>query len=183
MNKQRYTLYNIILASVFAALTALLTLFVKIPIPGGSGYIHLGDTVIFIASCILPSPLAAISAGVGGALADFLGGYTVYVIPTIIIKVAVSLCFSRSSAKLICRRNIIAVVLASIITIVGYYSADIIIMYLAMSVTEIKYAMYSSLASVPWNAIQAVSSAIVFALLATSLDKVQFKSKFFGGSK
>ncbi len=183
MKKQRYTLYNIVLASVFSALTALLTLFVKIPMPSGGGYVHLGDSVIFIASCILPTPLAMISSAVGGSIADFLGGFPAYVIPTFIVKALVSLCFTKKEHKILCKKNIIGMILASLITIVGYYIADVIIMYGAMSVTQIKYAMLSSIPNIPWNVAQAVCSSIVFVLLATSLDKIQFKNKIFGGSK
>ena len=35
-------------AAMFAALTCVLTMFIKIPIMGGQGYIHPGDMVIYL---------------------------------------------------------------------------------------------------------------------------------------
>lgn len=60
-------------AAMFAALTCVLTMFIKIPIMGGQGYIHPGDMVIYLAASILPLPFAAAGAAIGGALADILG--------------------------------------------------------------------------------------------------------------
>lgn len=50
-------------AAMFAALTCVLTMFIKIPIMGGQGYIHPGDMVIYLAASILPLPFAAAGAG------------------------------------------------------------------------------------------------------------------------
>ena len=72
------------LSGLFAAFIMLLTL-VKLPVPGGMGYIHLGDAVIF-AACILIGWYAIPAAALGSALADLLNGYAVYMIPTAVIK-------------------------------------------------------------------------------------------------
>lgn len=73
--------------------TALMTAFVfittsaiKIPVPFTNGYIHAGDTTIFLAGMLLGPWYGAFAAGVGSGLADFLGGYAHWVIPTLIIK-------------------------------------------------------------------------------------------------
>ena len=73
--------------------TALMTAFVfittsiiKIPIPFTSGYIHAGDMCIFIAGILLGPLYGGFAAGIGSAMADFLGGYGQWVLPTFIIK-------------------------------------------------------------------------------------------------
>ncbi|GAB6108551.1 ECF transporter S component [Fusibacter bizertensis] len=73
--------------------TALMTAFVfittsiiKIPIPFTNGYIHAGDMCIFIAGILLGPFYGGFAAGVGSAMADFLGGYGQWVLPTFIIK-------------------------------------------------------------------------------------------------
>lgn len=73
--------------------TALMTAFVfittsiiKIPIPFTDGYIHAGDMCIFIAGILLGPLYGGFAAGVGSAMADFLGGYGQWVLPTLIIK-------------------------------------------------------------------------------------------------
>ena len=67
-----------------AALIFVVTLFVKVPIP--LGYANLGDGVIFLAAVFLPRKEAALAAAVGSALADLMGGFPVWIIPTLIIK-------------------------------------------------------------------------------------------------
>ena len=64
-------LIKIVTAAMFAALVTGLTFFPKIPIPGG-GYVHLGETMIYIAASFLPLPFAMASAAIGSGLADIL---------------------------------------------------------------------------------------------------------------
>lgn len=73
--------------------TALMTAFVfittsviKIPIPFTNGYIHAGDTAIFLGGILLGPVHGAIAAGIGSAMADLLGGYAHWAIPTLLIK-------------------------------------------------------------------------------------------------
>ncbi|HBT19179.1 MAG TPA: hypothetical protein DEA52_03900 [Clostridiaceae bacterium] len=73
--------------------TALMTAFVfittsviKIPIPFTNGYIHAGDTAIFLGGILLGPVHGAIAAGLGSMLADVLGGYAHWAIPTLVIK-------------------------------------------------------------------------------------------------
>lgn len=69
MKNSRKLTYCII-AAMLAALTCVFTMFLKIPIMGGNGYIHLGDMVIYLAASLLPLPYAMASAAIGGTLAD-----------------------------------------------------------------------------------------------------------------
>ena len=74
----------ICLTGMFMALICIATLFFKVPIP--LGYAHLGNGFIFLAGAFLAKPYALIAAGVGSALADLLGGYAEWILPTLIIK-------------------------------------------------------------------------------------------------
>ena len=71
--------------AVLVALTATLTLIVRIPTPTG-GNINLGDVVIFIASFLLGGLRGGIIGGIGSATADLIGGSHSFVIATLIIK-------------------------------------------------------------------------------------------------
>lgn len=73
--------------------TALTTAFVfittsviKIPIPFTNGYIHAGDTAIFLGGILLGPVHGAVAAGIGSAMADLLGGYAHWALPTLLIK-------------------------------------------------------------------------------------------------
>ncbi|MBR6400381.1 MAG: ECF transporter S component [Firmicutes bacterium] len=83
MNK-KFTTRDITATSIAAALVFVMTFFLKIPAPGG--YTHLGDCMIFISVMLLGTRRGALAGGIGAALADALGGYTHYIVPSFFIK-------------------------------------------------------------------------------------------------
>ena len=113
---------RIVLAAVLAALVAVFTMFFKIPT--GIGYANLGDGVILFGGLLL-GPTAAVSAAVGSALADFLLGYPVYIIPTFIIKGMMGWICGRllSKDKSVMRQGAVYVVCELWMTL-GYFLAE-----------------------------------------------------------
>lgn len=77
---------NIVIAGILIALTFVLTFAIKVPVPFTRGYVHLGDSIIFIASILFGWKVGALVGGLGSALADLVGGYAFWAIPTLIIK-------------------------------------------------------------------------------------------------
>ncbi len=77
---------NIIYAGLMIALVFIATFSIKIPIPFTQGYVHLGDSMIFIAAILFGWKIGGIAGGFGSALADLLGGYAMWAFPTLIIK-------------------------------------------------------------------------------------------------
>lgn len=75
----------LVYTAMMAALVAVATLFIHIPVFMQSGYCNLGDAFI-LASGALLGPWAAASGAVGSALADLLLGYGVYAPVTAVIK-------------------------------------------------------------------------------------------------
>jgi uncharacterized membrane protein len=72
--------------TVFAAATAALTLFFRIPTLGTGGYLNLGDILIIFVGLRF-GPLAGWGAGaIGSAAADLLGGYAAFAPVTFIVK-------------------------------------------------------------------------------------------------
>ena len=175
-------LRKIVLASVLAAGVTVLTFFIKIP--SHNGYIHLGDALIYLTAALLPAPIAMVCAGLGGMLADALGGYTLYIIPTLIIKALLVIPFSSKGSKIMTKRNIIALPIASLITTLGYYVAEVVLVSLSSAGADgfMSYLLSPApwtavLYSVPGSIMQAVGSAVVFVPLAIALDKISIKSK------
>ena len=78
-------LRNLVYTAMMAALVAVATLFIHIPIPMQSGYCNLGDALILCSGALL-GPWAAAAAAVGSAMADLLLGYAVYAPATAVIK-------------------------------------------------------------------------------------------------
>jgi len=77
---------KIVLTGLMTALVFLLTFSLKIPIPFTSGYIHLGDSMIFLSVIAVGPFYGAFAAGVGSMLSDLISGYAQYALPTLIIK-------------------------------------------------------------------------------------------------
>ena len=61
-----------------ALMAAMITIFTAyichIPVGQNGGYIHFGDSLIYIAACLLPWPYAMTAAAIGGGMADLLTG-------------------------------------------------------------------------------------------------------------
>ncbi|MCL1795528.1 MAG: ECF transporter S component [Clostridia bacterium] len=76
---------SVALGGMLAALVWLFTFTVQIPIPATAGYVNGGDGIILLAGALL-GPFAWLPAGIGAALADLLSGYSIYVVPTFLIK-------------------------------------------------------------------------------------------------
>lgn len=178
------TLKLLVLSAMFAAMTTVLTFFIKIPTAGG-GYIHLGDAVIYLAACFLPTPYAMLSAGVGGALSDLFGGYFVYLFPTFLIKALIALPFSRKAEKILTSRNACMVLPAGVITVAGYYLTKVFLLAFDQATTSQGFwgaftnpvTWGAALENIPENTIQAVGSAVVFLVAALALDKANLKQK------
>lgn len=84
MAKGKKPIKEITFTGIMAALVFVFTFTLKIPL--GTGYAHLGDTIIFISIAIIGYKNAAAAGALGAALADLAGGYVAYALPTLAIK-------------------------------------------------------------------------------------------------
>lgn len=120
---KRDSIRRLSLGGLFAGLILLLTFAIKIPMPATGGYVHPGDGAIAYAGLLL-GPYAALAAGVGSALADVLGGYALFALPTLFIKGGMGLIaglLSRPGAR---GRNILAFTLAALWMAGGYFLTE-----------------------------------------------------------
>lgn len=152
---------NLTLTGLMAALITLFTAYiVHIPIGVSGGYIHLGDSLIYLSAVLLPWPYAMTAGAIGGGLADLLTA-PMWAPATVIIKILIVLPFTSRRKGILNKRNLIAPVIAMFITVIGYYIADLIIFG--------KEAAF--LISVTSNGIQGLGSAAVFYILSAALEK------------
>lgn len=167
-------LFLIALTALFAALTATATAFIKINTGINEGYIHFGDSIIYLGACILPLPYACLAAAVGGGIADLLSGAAVWAPITAVIKalnvlpfaVMYSAKITKNPHKIVNKATASMPVFSAFITVVGYFAAE-----------SLMYNFASALTSVPFSVIQAVGSATLFWLLGALLDKINFKNR------
>lgn len=166
MNKN-YKTKVVVLTGLFSALIAISITSIHIPTGINGGYIHIGDTFIYLAACFLPMPYAMIAASIGGGLADGLTGALIWVIPTIIIKPLLVPFFSYNNKKILCKKNLIAVIISGVVGIIGYFLAESII-----------YGnLVAALATIPFQLIQPIVSGIIFIVIAYAFDKINIKEK------
>lgn len=152
---------------LLTALVTISTFAIRIPVPATSGYIHLGDSMIFLAAILFGWRYGLIAGGLGSALADILAGYAHWALPTLIIKglmgLLVGIIAEQKKDKLLNIRNIIALKVGAIIMVVGYYLAG----------SFMKGSFLVALESVPFNLIQGFGGAILFTPLAIALKKTK----------
>ena len=173
--RNKKSLLKITYTAIFTAIIILATSVIKFSTGLGEGYIHLGDCFIYLSACVLPFPYCLIAGALGGAIADILSGYTVWAIPTMIIKMLNALpfalmCKKHKSNKILTKQIVLMAVVSGLITILGYFIAECIL-----------YSFASATLSLLGNTIQAVSSGIIFVIIAKATDKINLKSKISKG--
>ncbi|MGN1313792.1 MAG: TIGR04002 family protein [Lachnospiraceae bacterium] len=156
-------------AGIMAALITLMTAYIcHIPVGTNGGYIHFGDSLIYLTAAILPTPYALAAAAIGGGLADLLTA-PMWMPATIIIKMLIALPFSHKGSKIVTPRNIGAAVLAYFISGIGYFVAEYILFG--------SWAVF--LVSMLESLVQSGGSAVFFILFGLALDKAHIKTRFW----
>ena len=150
-----------IFASFFAALIFIATAFLP-RIPTALGYVHLGDAFVLIAAALLPAPYAIASAAIGGALADLLTGYVVWLPATFIIKALMALCISSRTKKIVAPRNLCGAAIAILINAGGYY------LFQAIFISQ---SLIAPLPEIPFNIIQTAVGGVIFVIIGLLLDR------------
>ena len=94
---------KLIFAALFAALTCVATMIIKVPTPT-MGYIHPGDSIVLLSGFLLGPVYGGLAAGIGSMFSDLFGGYFSYAPATFVIKtltaVFASLIFRAFTKKL-----------------------------------------------------------------------------------
>lgn len=156
-------IFKMSLTAVFTAMIFVMTRFISIPV--AAGYVHLGDAFAYLAASLI-GPWGLFAAAVGEALADISSGWIVYAPAALIIKPLIALSFvfaNKKRRKILTLRTALFTIPAGVITVAGYFLADLII--------DKSYAVVN----ITGNIIQAIGSAVVFVLLAAALDTVKIK--------
>ena len=121
MNRQK--LRRMVQGALLAAIVAVMTMLIKLPVPATGGYVHPGDGAIYLAAYLMGA-WAAIPAAVGSALADLLGGYAVYALPTALIKGAMGWAAGRMIAEKRMLRNALVFAGCELMMAGGYFAFE-----------------------------------------------------------
>lgn len=138
----------IVLVYVFTAVVN-----IRLPFAPNGGLIHLGNVPLFIAAILFGKRTGMLAGGIGMGLFDLLSGWTVWAPFTLVIVGCMGLVVGLIAEK---KKTfpflILAMVLACVIKIVGYYLAEVVI-------TSGNWIV--PLTSIPGNLIQVGVAAVV----------------------
>ncbi|MBM7615897.1 ECF transporter S component [Alkaliphilus hydrothermalis] len=169
---RRNSTQDIALIGLLIALVAVATMAIKVPMPTAQGYIHLGDSMVFLTAVMFGRRKGAIAGGVGSALADLLLGYNQYVIPTLIIKglmgFIVGAVADQESQGLFNIRNILAFLVGAAVMATGYMITNIIF-----------YGdVPAALVGLVGDLIQSSMGAVIFIPIGMALKKSDYFKNF-----
>ncbi len=154
---------NIVHVALFAALTYVATSIIKIP-TGSNGYTHLGDGLVFLSVVILGKKNGSLAGALGASLADLLGGYSIYVLPTFIIKYIMGFILGTVLEKSPSNKTmtVVGAAIGSIWQVIAYYFVG----------SVIAGNFISEISGIPANILQSAAGIVLCTLLAQKLQKM-----------
>ena len=164
--KQAQSIRKLTTAGVLAASIVLLTTLVSIPIPGGVGYINLGDMGVLLAGMLLGGGWGALCAGAASALSDVLLGYTIYAPATFVIKGLVALIVGLLFVKTEKKIRFAALYLAALIVPAGYFFYELLL-----------YGAASAIPNILFNTLQCLVGAVIATIVGVMLLKTKLLSR------
>jgi len=155
---------SIIYTALFAALVCVATFLIKIPSVVTNGYIHLGDGFIFIAVILLGKKNGALAGAIGASLADMLGGYSHYILPTFIIKLLMGYIMGIIIEKLPSKKSswLIGASVGAVWQILAYYVVGSVFVG----------SFITTLMDIPGNLMQSLAGIVIALLLSGQLKKL-----------
>ena len=135
-----------------AALVAVATYIIQIPVPATGGYINFGDIMIFVSALTFGPVVGGLAGGVGSALSDVLSGYAFTYAPfTLVIKGIEGAIAGTISNQKKLWRDILAVTIAGTEMITGYFLAEFYPLHIG----------WAALVEVPGNISQIVVGGVI----------------------
>lgn len=160
--KPRITTYDLVITALFTALIYVATwlINIRLPLVGSGGLIHLGNVPLFAAAMLFGRRTGAWAGAFGMGLFDLMSGWTAWAPFTFVIVgcmgYTVGLITEKKPFKSMFANDVLSVIVAIIIKIVGYYFAEVIL-----------YGNWAApLGSIPGNIIQVgVAGVIILACI------------------
>ena len=173
--KNKLDIRSISEIAMMAAIVFVATYIIKIPSPSGTGYVNVGDSMVFLAAVLLGGKKGAIAAAIGGSMSDALGGYLIYAPFTLVIKagmalIAGSIAYKNSFSLKDTVVNTFSFVIAGIFEVIAYVGAGIIVYLLTIS-PNIKIAITGSILDIPGNIVQVGVGIVIAVPMALLLKK------------
>lgn len=168
-SKSRTATYDLVITALFTALVYVATwlINIRLPLVGSGGLIHLGNVPLFVAGMLFGRKTGAWAGALGMGLFDLMSGWTAWAPFTFVIVgcmgYSIGLIAEKKPFRSMFANDVLSVIVAIIIKIVGYYFAEVIL-----------YGNWvAPLGSIPGNIIQVgVAGVIVVACIGQLRKRV-----------
>ena len=160
---EKRTALHLSLVAVSAALVAVFTIAVRIPVPATAGYISLCDAAVVFASYAFGPFTGMIAGGLGSAFADLLGGYPQFAVLSLVVHglealLAGVIIKGRSN-------SVLYMILGAVISIAVVCGGYLLLETLFIT------TFASALVEVPMNALQSGVGSVIGLLLYAAVRK------------
>ncbi|MBQ8496493.1 MAG: ECF transporter S component [Clostridia bacterium] len=165
-------LIHLLYASLFAALTFVATMIIKIPTPTG-GYVNIGDGMVILSGLILGPVWGTLAAGIGSMLADLMG-YPIYAGATFVIKALMAFAawgIAKLLLPLFKKGRFLAYIISGIVA-----EAIMVFGYFVFEATIMSYGLGAAVSVLP-NIVQGVVGIAVGVVLMVVFDKTKLIEK------
>ena len=163
---------GLVYTALMICLVLLGTILFRIPVPMTQGYVHLGDTMIFLGVLMLGKRHGSAAAALGSALADILGGFAFWAPWTLIIKYSMAFVtglilemsarsyeYSNSPDRLI---KLTAMAAGGILMCAGYLVAE-----------TVMYGNFTlAIIGLPWNIGQVIVGMVLSLAIHSAMTNV-----------
>lgn len=161
----RVDITQMVITAMFIALTYLITSYINVRIPfiaANGGLVHLGNVPVFVAATLYGKKIAGLTGAVGMGLFDLTCGWVAWAPFTFVICGLIGVAYAWVVQKHPTKfYMILAVALAVVIKVSGYYMAEGII-----------YGNWiAPVSSIPGNVVQIVVAGIIAIPLSLALKK------------
>lgn len=163
---------TIALAGMLSAVVILLTTLIYIPMPGGYGFVNLGDAGVLLAATLLGGIWGTICSGVGSAISDLILGHGIYAPATLLIKSGMALLCWFLLKRFPKKLSILAYLIAILCVPAGYFLFETVL-----------YGTVVALPNVVLNLLQGVVGALVAQTVALILQKANVIKALDGKSE
>ena len=160
---ERRSALHISLVAVSAALVAVFTIAIRIPVPATAGYISLCDAAVVFVSYAFGPFTGLIAGGLGSAAADLIGGYPQFAAISFLVHGLEALL-----AGLLVRKNsqsVVTMIIGAVISIIivsgGYFVLEVLFITTAAS----------AVVEIPMNALQSGVGAVIGLLLYSAVRR------------
>ncbi len=162
------SLKKLVLSALFIALVTVSTMIIQIPVLMTEGYIHFGDSMIFLIAVFFGRRNGAIAGGIGSMFADIFSGYGHWAPFTFVIKglmgfVVYCSKYESKEQKFFSVGTILGVLAGFVVMVGGYLIGG----------TILKGSFAVALTSVPSNCMQGLMGVVLFFIVGKALDKIQ----------